>query len=215
MHRKTTIRIATLAAAILATAGTGAAYAATAPSPYTAATHITHRADSGGGGTWAYDDFTRTIYLTDEGPAAASNCGGNLPCEAFSYTLKDGANGGAQGGFTTINGALAPNQGPGHTGDVITASSFGSFSGQQAGRFWTDALTSPAGRNVPSSVSGNGTSSTDWPRLEWPALTPAADFFGLGATTFSYRYQTTIAHQVWVDATGSDGQAPPDGQITR
>lgn len=216
MTRKTVrTAIAALATAIVATAATGTAYAATAPSPYTAVTHVTHRADGGGGGTWAYDTFTRTIYLTDEGPAAPSHCGGHLPCEHFSYTLKDGANGGARGGFTTIQGAPAPNQGPGHAGDTITASDFGAFSGQQAGDFYTDALTSPAARNVPKNVSGNGTSSSNWPTLEWPAGTPAGDFFGLGATSFGYRYQVTINHQVWIDATGSDGQAPADGQITR
>jgi len=115
--------------ASLAVAGAAAAPAlatTTTPGPLTASTHVTNRSDNGGGGTWAKDSFVRTVQLTLDGLANPVHCAGQVPCVHYFYKIVDGANGGANGGFVTIPGALAPNQGPGHTGQHVQWT-FGSF----------------------------------------------------------------------------------------
>lgn len=207
------------ALAVALAAGAAPALAdTTTPGPLTAKTHVTNRLDSGNGGNWAVDSFDRTVQLSVIGSADASHCAGHLPCVHYSYKLVDGANGGASGGFYTIPGALAPNQGPGHTGQHVQ-STFGSFIGSQSGDFYTSMLTSPAAFNVPGNVSGNAISSSRWPTLEWANPDPGK-FYGLGAKKFSYSYTTTVTRQKWIDAGGPgtdncDGNCPLDGQIIR
>ena len=203
-------------AGIIAVVGGSASQAfalTTTPGPLTGKTHVTNRSDNGGGGTWAKDDFVRTVQLTAEGLVSPSHCAGQSPCSEYAYKIVDGSNGGANGGFVTIPGALAPNQGPGHTGQHVQWT-FGSFGGDQQGDFYTSMTTSPAGSNVPANFSGNGVSSTNWPTLEW-AYPNLSKFFGLGADQFSYWYQTTISHQHWTDTDNGDGQRFIDGQIIR
>ena len=216
---KASTRLPIAGFAVVATTAVSAApalAATTTSGPLTASTHVTNRSDSGGGGTWAKDDFTRTIQLTAEGLASPSHCAGQVPCARYSYKIVDGSNGGSNGGFVTVPGALAPNQGPGHAGQHV-GYTFGSFGGDQEGDFYTSMPTSPAGFNVPANFSGNGVSSTNWPTLEW-ASPNLSKFFGLGADRFAYWYQATISHQRWIDAGGPgtdncDGQCFADGQI--
>ena len=93
--RAKTIAAALLAAgAIVATAGAANA----SPHPVTQAqTHITDRPDGGNGGDWADDTMTRSIAITRTGGMAG----------AYTYTAKLTDT----GSFTTIKGALTPNQG--------------------------------------------------------------------------------------------------------
>src|SRR6267378_8093737 len=97
--RARAITYAALAAAAALTASAGSAYAAAASSQPTvhAVTIVKDRPDGGNGGTWADDSMTRaiTIKLT----------GGSAGAYTFTATLKDA------GSFTTIKGALTPNQG--------------------------------------------------------------------------------------------------------
>lgn len=205
-----------IAAGLGATA-TPAFATTTTPGPLTASTHVTNRSDNGGGGTWAKDDFVRTIQLTADGLANPSHCAGQVPCAHYFFKIVDGNNGGANGGFVSVPGALAPNQGPGHTGQHV-GFTFGSFGGDQEGDFYTSMTTDPHGFNVPANFSGDSVSSSRWPTLEW-ASPNLSKFFGLGASRFAYWYQTTISHQHWNDAGGPgtdncDGQCFIDGQIT-
>jgi len=190
----------------------------TTPGPLTASTHVSNRTDFGGGGAWAKDDFDRSLQLTLDGLANPVHCAGQVPCVHYFYKIVDGANGGANGGFVTIPGALAPNQGPGHAGQHVQRT-FGSFNGHQEGDFYTSMPTDPHGYNVPANFSGNGVSSTNWPTLEWASPNPSR-FFGLGANSFAYSYRTTLTGQRWIDAGGPgsdncDGQCFLDGQIIR
>src|ERR1035438_1284258 len=171
---------------------------------------------------------TATLSAQNEGTVNGATY--TVPaCNAYTAVLKD------NGTFTTIGGALTPNQGayPGTT--LPERQVNGQMNGY--GDFTTFyATTAPDASLVQGRVSGNAVSSSVWPELFFPAGTA---FAGVNEATFGYYYnaqvktttitcsgrrhrqhqqctrQTTVQHQNWADTSsnGSGGQAG-DGNIT-
>jgi len=177
-----------------------------------AVTALTNRPDSGGGGTWALDGktprtpLTRTLSVT-----LISHAAGVWDWQA---AVCDG------GSFTAIPGALAPNQGPGHAGDVIAApAASGSVTGTAFYQFSTDQPLSAA-RNlgVPASEDGAPVTPAQTTPLWFEQAFPAGTTFtGPGLLdTWSWTYtEGTFVPRSWTDsAADGDGQTPAAEQIT-
>ena len=209
--------------AVAATAGTAVA---APPPPVHAVTHVTNRPDGGNGGTWAYDDLTRTITirLTGGGPGAYT----------FTAGLTD------KGSFTTIKGAETPNQGGSYAGDTIRSKVTGTVRGYAEFSFTASNLPTPGpNAGVPATENDHRSTPADststWYELAFPSGT---HFGGAGIGDWSWTYKATVttrtsrrvcltrgwcwgvpvvhvSHQQWVDAfNNSDGNAPSDGNIT-
>jgi len=82
-------------AVLAGSAGTAVASAATHPAPLTAVTKITNRFDGGGGGSWAYDSFSRDLALTYLGKVTPAMVAANsaltpyLGMYQYNATLND------------------------------------------------------------------------------------------------------------------------------
>lgn len=196
----TTVLAAAAASALLAVSAGAASASPAPPRTVAAGTFITDRPDSGNGGYWADDSFLRVITITRTGGTAG----------AYTYTahLTD------EGGFTTIKGAPAPNQGGPYAGDVITASVSGVMNGSADFTFTASTLPSPA--LVPGSENDRGLvpadSTSAWYELAFPAGTV---FGGPGIGNWSWSYYTPKAAQYWIDAAYNGyGDLAGDGQIT-
>jgi hypothetical protein len=174
--------------------------------PSVTTTYVTADPDSGNGGTWATDGFTRALAVTPLGTAPAASCGGVSPCYAYSAVISD------KGGFTTIPGALAPNQAPGwYAGQLVTAAASGSLTGDGSyGTFYAASLPDPA--LVPASITGSPDSAA------FPSRMFATPVFGLSETAFEYFYAVTTGPghgQKWADTSANgDGNVRGDGQVT-
>ena len=235
----TTALLASGAVAVLAgSAGTAAASAATHPAPLTAMTNITNRPDGGGGGSWAYDSFTRDLALTYLGKVTPAMTAANpalapyLGMYQYNATLTD------TGTFKDMPGQLTPNQGADHGRTLRPAQVSGPMAGEgQFGVFYASqralsyhgvlytvppALTGAA-RNAPPQYA-----SSLWPELAFPDGT---SFAGLTESVYSYTYKAVPVYQVttvkghkvttlagykqqWADsAWNGDGQLHGDGDI--
>lgn len=182
---------------------------------HSASTTLTNRPDLGGANNpWATDGkvtpatptakLTRTLLIT-----LVSHTGGTW---TWDGTVCDG------GTFATNPGQLAPNQGPGHTGETESSpSQAGTVNGLVTYQFSTDqplntgpnlgVLTSEDGAPAP----GSDETTSLWYQQAFPVLT---DFTGPGLVTFDYDYATGLfTVKKWHDATGTNGQSPVDGQI--
>lgn len=207
------------ASAILPIAAASAAHGSMHHDPgthrVTATTHLSARADSGGNGNWALDNFTRVASVTSQGRVPSVNCGASYtgPCYAYTASLKD------SGRFTTIKGAFTPNQGAPYTGTLIASRVKGQFKGY--GTFTTFYATAkPKAQLVPKFVVGNppGDESSNWPNLFFPSGTTLV---GVNEATFGYFYTAHVRHhhhagkQHWADTSANGaGQLPADGNIT-
>ena len=203
------------ASAILPIAAASAAHGSVHQYKVTATTHLSARADSGGNGTWALDNFTRVATVTSQGSVPPVNCGSSYtgPCYAYTASLKD------SGRFMTINGAFAPNQGAPYTGMLIASRVKGQFKGY--GTFTTFFATAkPKAQLVPKYVAGNpaGDESSNWPTLFFPSGTTLVC---VNEATFGYLYTAHVRHhrhagkQHWADTSANGaGQLPADGNIT-
>lgn len=224
----TAATIAAFGGIVLGTAGQ--ASAAVTPHPVTAITQLHNRPDGGGNGTWAKDNFKRTLtehYLgksTD--PAHAS-----APYMYWAQVSDSGT-------FLDIPGAFTPDQGGSDLGKVLKPRQVsGPMSGTGTwGLFYASAKShsSFVPRNLPASQNTNPAyASSTWPELAFPAGTT---FVGVSENTYDYNYQAVpftkyvvkIVHgkrtivkvtgfrQHWEDANyNADGQLPRyDGNIT-
>ena len=205
--------LAAAAAALAASAGTASA----APHPLLAGstravTTITDRPDSGNGGTWADDSFTRTITIT--------RTGGGPGAYTYTASLTD-----SRGLFTTIKGALTPNQGGSYAGDVIRSQVGGTMNGSADFTFTASALpSSRANAGVPAAENDHGATPADststWYELAFPAGTT---FGGPGIGHWSWSYSAVVvtfsrflgvSEQNWTDAwNNGDGNLQADGNI--
>lgn len=204
--------LATAGALALGAAGTASAAVHAPGGSFTAVTARTvlhNRPDSGGAGNdWAtFPELDRTLTVTFVSSAPAADCGGAAGCMEFTASLAD------TGSWVTIAGQLAPNQGPGHAGQVIKRAIVGDLTHGAGGFGPFFSASVPSAALVPASVSG----STD-PSSMWPALAFPGPVFGLSESTFDYEYSplpsARVPGQGWSDSTAGDGQLPVDGQIT-
>jgi hypothetical protein len=202
-----------------ATAGPASAAGFTGPcSPgigkHAATTTLTNRPDSGGAGNiWAVDGpnsranptgkMTRTLVITQ-----VSHTG---PLWVWTANICDG------GTFAAQVGELAPNQGPGHAGEIITHAVTGTINGGAAYSFTTDqplntspnlgVATSEDGAPLP----GSGETTSLWFEQAFPAGTT----FTGGITTWSWTYVGGVLGPQWRDGSDNgDGQVPAAGQIS-
>src|SRR6185312_471904 len=180
------ITTAAIAAAVslLATAGAASAAPAAHQSAWHASTKVTDRPDGGNGGDWADDSMTRdiTIKLT----------GGTAGAYTFTAKLKD------TGSFTTIKGALTPNQGAPYTGDVIKSKVTGTRTGYDTFTFTASSLPSGApNAGVPARENDHGGTPADststWYKLAFPAGTA---FSNATENPWSWTYKVAVTGPV-------------------
>ncbi len=198
------IALAALAplAAVGFAAGISTAASAAVGANTTLTQHISNRADSGNGGTWALDTFTRTLTVHDLGPTGANG-------EKFSATVVD------KGTFITVPGAKTPNQFV--PGTVLSHQVHGSFTGGQ-----TFIVTAPAAadalkaagvlasENDHGSAAAPGDATGVYP-LKAFVTAPSAPNITPGA--WAWKYST--ACESWTDSSANgDGNTAGAGNIT-
>lgn len=220
------LAIPVLAAAALAVSAVSASAAPHSfPVAVRAVTQITDRPDGGNGGTWADDSMTRSITII--------RTGGVPGAWTFTARLAD------RGSFTTIKGALTPNQGGSYAGDVIKSQVTGRLKGWADFSFTASSLPNSGwNAGVPLAENDHGANPADststWYELAFPAGTT---FGGAGIGDWSWKYDATVRtttsqkvclsrgfcwsipvisvdRQQWVDAwDNGDGNLPADGNI--
>ncbi len=170
------------------------------------------------GSGWANDNFNRSVTITRQHAASASDCGATATsCWFYTETLAD------NGTFTTVSGHASPNT---SSIDTIGGAWTGSIVGGGKLEFYASSST-PNPALVPGTANGSAPPSgtTGWYKLFFPGGTQ----FGLtsGANvpwlTYDWEYDATItcgssttSHQHWSDSInpGDDGQGVTDGNIT-
>ena len=234
MRKRVPVRwLAVLTAAAVPALGVTAASASLPPGPHshslTAVTRLVNRDDSGNGTPnpdWAKDNFTRTLTITPQGPAALTDCGITATaCYAFQAKIAD------DGFFTTVPGDFTPNQSAPYTGALIRSRVTGELTGYSTyAEFYATVQPDPS--LVPHFVNGDADPTSGWPLLAFPAGTtysagaPATVTGGLGEPLWSWSYTALVrTHdrwhrqrfqvQHWVDASYNNyGDSPGDGNIT-
>ncbi len=170
-----------------------------------ALTWLSARPDSGNGGTWAYDQFTRTFSLTLTGVSGQT--------WSYTATIRD------SGSFQAIPGALTPNQGPGYTGDTISGPVTGSILGSASYSFTASAPanTSQPNMGIPWSESGAPVTAGQTTGLWFEqAFPPGTIFTGPGLGPWGWAYTSLgFPRQQWVDSSANGaGDLPGDGNIS-
>ena len=179
----------------------GAAHAA--PGTVTAHTYVSNRPDGGNGGTWAYDDFTRT--LTVKVAAVQNPADAKAGLTDYTARVTDG------GQFNAIVGMLAPNQAV--PGVKITGSVRGGMHGSISYTVTAPSADTLTG-TVPATENDNfgapATTTGNWPKLAFAS--PA----GVTVTENSdWTWTYTTRCETWVDsAANGDGNLLADGNIT-
>lgn len=196
------------AAAVLAVAAAiplvtaASASASPVPQQVRATTFITDRPDGGNAGYWADDTMIRSLVIT--------RTGGVPGAYTFTARLTD------TGAFTTIKGALAPDQGAPYTGQVERSEVTGLMQGYA--QFSFTASTLPSSSLVPRSENDHGNvpadSTSTWYELAFHAGTVFGGA-GIGDWSWSYLAFTRTGLQVWIDGWNNGyGDVAGDGQIT-
>jgi hypothetical protein len=208
-----------LAAAAIATAAMGSIYVVTGvgafPNTVSTSTNITNHPDSGDGGTWAYDDFTRALTIGSDNSTAdchglAGFTGGTDKC--YSAVVTD------NGEFNAIVGALAPNQST--AGVKITHAVQGSMTGQAQYFLYAPASDTPNAANVELIQDDAFTSPVitdhttgDWPAQAFTDPTSVVIAYADSGNAWSWSYKTQC--ESWTDSgTNGDGDLAGDGNIT-
>jgi hypothetical protein len=163
------------------------------------------------GSGWADDNFNRTVTLTREGAAPASDCGPTATsCWFYTETLAD------NGTFTTVNGAASPN---GSSTAKIAGANTGDLVGGGKLEFYANSNT-PNPALVPGTANGSSKPSgtTGWYKLFFPAGTQFGLTSGANVPWLSYDWTYTLPStcEKWNDGInpGDDGQGSGDGNIT-
>ncbi|HWG61097.1 MAG TPA: hypothetical protein VG253_05230 [Streptosporangiaceae bacterium] len=229
--KKAPATTAVAGAGVLAVTGGGTAYGVSPPAPrhqagrtskasvgkkpavrtptmVTATTHVTNHPDSGGGGTWAYDDFGRTLTVTLDSPQPTSGVpAGDL---AYTATVTD------KGMFNAIVGADTPNQVT--AGVKIGHAVTGSMNGGASYIVYAPVADTLTG-TVETSQNDNFTASTgdhttgDWPAQAFATPADAVVTYADAGNGWSWKYAT--ACESWTDAgTNGAGNLAGDGNIT-
>lgn len=176
----------------------GTAHAA--PVTLTASTQVSNRPDGGHGGTWAYDDFTRTLTVTVAADQSSAPAGDTL----YNATITD------DGQFNAIVGALAPNQVV--PGVKITASVHGHMHGTYSITVTAptaDTLTGTVPATEDDNFSAPLVTTTNWPVQAFASPT------GVSVAGGAYNWTYTRACEQWTDSSANgDGNLLGDGNIT-
>jgi hypothetical protein len=189
--------LATAAAiAVSAPAALAVSAQAAVQHPVTSVTKIVNRTDGGGGGTWAYDSFTRTLNLTYLGKVTPAELAANPALASTPY--KYDAQVSDQGTFRDIPGALTPDQGSNDAGKVLRPVQ---VSGPMNGvGQWNVFYASARAHNglAPRVLRGPALNelypSSTWPELAFPAGTT---FSGVSESFYDYSYQA-VPFTRWV-----------------
>jgi hypothetical protein len=167
----------------------------------TGTTYIANHPDGGHGtpGTWAYDDFHRTLTVT----ANADQTGCTHGDTCYTATIAD------NGKFNAIVGNGSPNG----TGAVIKHAVQGSMVGSYALTVVAPASDTLNAAGIPGYRNDHFgspvTSTTNWPTL---AFTAPGDAVVSGG---AYNWTYTDACEKWVDSSANgDGAGAADGNIT-
>lgn len=203
------------AAAGVTVAGGVVAVAAAAPAAFaaplplvTAVTHVAGNADDGGNGTWAYDNFTRTLKVSRD--ASVTPPAGEA---AYTATVSDA------GTWRAVFGAFTPNQGGADLGLKIGRNADGTFTGTASYSFDAPAADVPSAANVAKYVNDNFTKPASGPdsTSQWylQAFTAAQQPAVTGSIGDDFTWTYGNACQSWTDsAADGDGQGSADGNIT-
>lgn len=223
-HRRVVAKITktsgrTRAAAIAlaaAAAGSGVMLAggtANAATTITDSTYISNHPDSGNGGNWAYDDFTRTLTVTQ---ADQSDCVGAAGFDAstdlcYTATVAD------NGRFNAIVGTDTPNQVT--PGAKIQSAVEGKMTGNAGYTLFAPAADTLTG-TVETSQNDNyaDPANTDQTTSDWPAqgfATPADVTVNYDNSGNDWDWTYTDSWEKW-DENGltDDGNGASDGNIT-
>lgn len=187
--------------------GLGAATAAVAaPATVTAHTVVSNHPDGGNGGTWAYDDFGRTLTVS----VASSQAGVPAGDTAYTASVTD------KGQFNAVTGSLSPNQVT--AGVKVTHAVKGAMNGGA-----TYTLLAPSTDTLTGTVetvqddnflspAGDKTTS-DWPAQAFATPADVTVAYTNSGNGWSWSYNT--ACEKWTDAgTNGDGNLAGDGNIT-
>ncbi len=175
------------------------------PSDLTASgvVNVTDHADSGSNGTWADDDFARTITITRHEAADSSNCDGAATCYFYTGTISD------NGSFTSLSGATSPASGQSAPINGIVS---GSFTGGSSFQFYDSSNALQSEPSVTSVIGGADSSDPSWPGLFFNAGTVYGYSLGNG---WSWTYNDSATCETWVDgATGQSGNITGTNQCT-
>jgi len=169
----------------------------------TATTHVLNRPDSGHGGNWAYDSFTRTLTVTVAPVQNEKDTTAGLI--DYNATITD------VGFFSTVGGAGTPSQFvPG--AKILHNGVHGTVNGTYA-----LTVTAPVGDGlsgvVPATEDDNfgaaKVSTGNWPELAFATST------GVTVTGGAYEWDYATACEKWVDSSANgDGNTAGDGNIT-
>jgi hypothetical protein len=192
--------------------GAGAANASPVPTTVTAVTHVQNRADSGANGNWAYDDYARTLTVTDSNTACqgiesfsseTDNC--------YTATISD------VGQFHAIVGAFTPNQS--HLGLKVERGVSGSMNGGASYTLYapkSDTLTGTvkAFENDHFGAPSSGdTTTSDWPAQTFSSPSGVTLAYDNAGNDWSWTYKTGC--ESWTDSgVNGDGNLAADGNIT-
>jgi hypothetical protein len=182
----------------------GSAYAG--PAAVTAVTHISNAPDSGNGGTWAYDDYTRTLTVSVDPSQAGASAGDTL----YLASVTD------HGEFHAISGADAPNQVV--AGVKVSHAVTGAFNGGA-----TYVVSAPSSDTLTGSVvadlndhfaaAAGDKTTTSWPVQAFGSASGVTLAYTDSGNGWSWNYKT--ACESWTDAgTNGYGDLAGDGNIT-
>jgi hypothetical protein len=200
--------ILTAGAAALAVTG-GAVLASgtalAAPSTVTAVTQVSNRPDGGHGtpSTWAYDDFTRTLTVTVASVQNPADTTAGLT--DYTATITD------HGQFHAVLGAGTPNQSGVFAGAHIVHGVSGAMNGTYSLTVTApsaDTLTGTVPATEDDNFGAPAVTTANWPKQAFATAT------GVSVAGGSYSWTYTRACESWTDASGTDGNAPADGNIT-
>lgn len=152
----------------------------------TAASSLTDRPDSGLHGTWAKDNMTRTVVVTRQKAAKASNCGGGATkCWFYTGSIVD------NGTFATVAGGKSPQAGLDIAGTVN-----GSVAGASQIEFFASS-DAPNPALVDATVVGAAHPTGEWVKMFFPAGTVVTD---TDLLDWAWTYTAPGTCEKWVNA---------------
>ncbi len=186
--RTAAISAAVIAAPLAAVGLVTTAHAST--TTWSATTRLTQHLDSGfNGDNWATDAITRKATVALVGPDSNTNDCGNAVIHCYTYTAMISDTGTAVG----ITGHASPG-----AADVPIK---GSPSARIAGTAYVNfhaSSNAPAARLVPTAMTGNDESATNWVEQFFPQGTSFGD--GPSLPSWTWTYTDSGDCQTWVDA---------------